>query len=298
MYNGLQTKLEKRYASGLSYLATYTWSHAEDDASNPGIGGGPSYRNSTLIPLKYEFTNANYDARHRVTVNGMYDLPFGKGRKFVHDGGLLDYLVGGWSASLTWAAQTGNPITISPGSNFVAAMVLPRSTQPGSAIRIKAAVSVPASNPDTGTCPASVKNRTNWYNTCAFGDPGIGLDPSLVWNVPGTPDSYLTGTANAIRYFGGKSNQIYGPGYERVNMSGFKNFKTWREQYIQFRADAFNLLNHPSWNSPSDTSLNPTGGNDHFCSELPELHAGCPFLPTCRKVCVLIRQITRGREGM
>jgi len=44
-------------------------------------------------------------------------------------------------------------------------------------------------------------------------------------------------------------------------MSLFKNFKTMREQYLQFRADAFNLLNHPSWNSPSDTSLNPTGGN-------------------------------------
>ena len=43
-------------------------------------------------------------------------------------------------------------------------------------------------------------------------------------------------------------------------MSGFKNFKTSREQFIQFRADAFNLFNHPSWNSPSDTSLNPTGG--------------------------------------
>jgi hypothetical protein len=260
MYNGLQTKLERRYAGGLSYLATYTWSHAEDDASNPGIGGGPSYRNTTLIPLKYEFTNANYDARHRVTVNGMYDLPFGVGRKFVHDGGPLDYLVGGWSASLTWAAQTGNPITISPGGNFVAA----NGASQINAIRLtdpyKGGGSAPASNPDTGTCPASVKNRTNWYNPCAFGDPVSGLDPSLVWNVPGTPDSYLTGTANAIRYFGGKSNQIYGPGYERINMSGFKNFKTWREQFIQFRADAFNLFNHPSWNSPSDTSLNPTGG--------------------------------------
>jgi hypothetical protein len=67
--------------------------------------------------------------------------------------------------------------------------------------------------------------------------------------------------ASAIKYFGGKSNQIYGPGFERVNMSGFKNFKTWREQYVQLRADAFNLLNHPSWNSPSDTSMNATGGN-------------------------------------
>jgi hypothetical protein len=43
-------------------------------------------------------------------------------------------------------------------------------------------------------------------------------------------------------------------------MSAFKNFRTRHEEYLQFRADAFNLFNHPSWNSPSDTSLNPTGG--------------------------------------
>jgi hypothetical protein len=260
MYNGLQAKLEKRFSGGLNYLATYTWSHAEDDASNPGIGGGPGYRNTTLIPLKYEFTNANYDARHRITVNGMYDLPFGVGRKFMRAGGPMDYLVGGWSTSLTWAAQTGNPITIGPGGNFVAA----NGASQINAIRLgdpyKGGGVVPASNPDTGTCPTAVKNRTNWYNPCAFGDPVSGLDPSLVWNVPGTPDSYLTGTANAIKYFGGKSNQIYGPGYERVNMSAFKNFRTRHEEYLQFRADAFNLFNHPSWNSPSDTSLNPTGG--------------------------------------
>ncbi len=50
-----------------------------------------------LIPLKDEFTNDNYDIRHRVTLNGLYELPFGKGRKYMHQGGVLDYLVGGWS---------------------------------------------------------------------------------------------------------------------------------------------------------------------------------------------------------
>jgi len=105
------------------------------------------------------------------------------------------------------------------------------------------------------TCPASVKNRTNWYNPCAFVDPESGL------NIPlSGPGSEITDMPTAISYLGGKSLQIYGPGYEHVNMSAFKNFKTWRTQYFQFRADAFNLLNHPSWGSPSDTSLNPSAG--------------------------------------
>ena len=69
----------------------------------------------------------------------------------------------------------------------------------------------------------------------------------------------MTSTAGAIAYLGGKSNQIYGPGYERVNMSLFKNVPTWHNQYIQLRADAFNLLNTPSL-LVTNTSDGPTGG--------------------------------------
>jgi hypothetical protein len=251
MYNGLQAKFEKRAGGGLSYLATYTWSHAGDNASNPGIGGGPGQRNVNLIPLKYEFTNSNYDVRQRITVNGSYDLPFGSGRKYLHSKGALNYLVGGWSTSLTWTAQTGNPIAITEGGNFK-----PANGVGINPIRIgdpfKGGGTPSVANPDTGTCPATVKTRANWYNPCAFADPTPGTNLST--------SAYLTDLASAFQYSGGKTNQIYGPGYERVNMSAFKNFNTWREQYVQLRGDAFNLFNHPSWNSPSDTSLSLTGG--------------------------------------
>ena len=257
MYNGLQAKLEKRASDGLSYLATYTWSHAEDDASNPGIGGGPSYRNTTLIPLKYEFTNANYDTRHRFTLNGAYQLPFGRGRKYLASGRALDYLVGGWSASATWTAQTGDPFTVSSGGNFEPASGFNQIN----AIRIgnpfKGGGTPNAANVNMAgeACPATVKNKTNWYNPCAFIDPTPGT------NIPvsGT-GAFLTDLQSAIAYSGSKSNQIYAPGYERVNMSMFKDFKTVREQYIEFRADAFNLFNTQSWNSPSDTDDSPSGG--------------------------------------
>ena len=59
---------------------------------------------------------------------------------------------------------------------------------------------------------------------------------------------------------GGRSNTIYGPGYYSVNMSLFKNFTTFREQYLQFRADAFNLLNHPTLANPSTQNNNSNGG--------------------------------------
>ena len=174
-YNSLQAKLEQRFSYGLAFLATYTWSHALDDAGNPGIGVGPPFRNTNLIPLKDEFTNANYDIRHRITFNGSYDLPFGKGRAYVNQGGVLDYLVGGWSTSATWTAQTGIPFTVTSGNVFVPA----NGFNEINAIKIgnpfAGGGTPPAANVDmTGnTCPAKVHNRQNWFNPCAFIDPSL-----------------------------------------------------------------------------------------------------------------------------
>ncbi|MFP5208105.1 MAG: hypothetical protein ACLGRW_02315 [Acidobacteriota bacterium] len=61
-------------------------------------------------------------------------------------------------------------------------------------------------------------------------------------------------------YLGGRSNVISAPGFERVNMSIFKNWSTFREQYIDFRVDIFNVLNSPSWGAPSSKSNDITGG--------------------------------------
>jgi hypothetical protein len=63
-----------------------------------------------------------------------------------------------------------------------------------------------------------------------------------------------------VQYLGGVSDFIYGPGYNRINMSLFKDFTTWREQRLEFRADIFNLFNHPTWGTPSTTTDNSNGG--------------------------------------
>jgi hypothetical protein len=285
-YNALQSKLEKRLSNGLSFLATYTWSHAMDDGSNTGIGGGPgAYRNENLIPQKDEFTNAVFDVRQRVTVNGFYELPFGKGKKWAHEGGVLDYIVGGWQTSLTWVAQTGNPFTVYPSGSYfngangggVNAIRVGNPFQGGGTPPVGNVDMLDAAqqgNPAL-TCPTQVKTKAYWFNPCAFTEPLSGLGdaqlvalgvsipvphqngPGIPWlsGTPYTQSAVVTGVQSAISYLGGKQNSIYGPGYERVNMSLFKNFHTWRAQYFQFRADAFNLLNHPSWSQVTDTSL-------------------------------------------
>ena len=258
-YNSLQAKLEKRFSNGMSYLASYTWSHNLDNSIDP-LGGGASYRMWNIIPIKDEITNSNYDVRHRFTFNGSYELPFGRGRTFMNSSPLwLNEIAGGWSSDLTFVAQTGIPFTV--GTNGISGPSggSARATLVGNPF---AAGGTPnPTNPQLTSCPTRVRNRTNWYNPCAFNNPlNSAVAANSTQGVGQFPANPVTDEATAIQYLGGKSNTIYGPGYERINMGLTKHFTIFHEQYIQFRADVFNLFNHPSWANPSQTGLNSIAG--------------------------------------
>jgi hypothetical protein len=70
----------------------------------------------------------------------------------------------------------------------------------------------------------------------------------------------IFGAANIRPYLGSPRSQISGPGFERVDMTATKNFHTFEKQYLQFRADVFNLFNTPSWGTPNNTSTGSLGG--------------------------------------
>ena len=274
-YNSLQARLEKRLSRGLSFLTTYTWSHSLDDAPEPlNSNNDPGYRSLNIIGIGADYGNSPFDVRQRFTLNGNYELPFGRGREYLNGGGLADYLVGGWSDSFTFRAQTGEPITIATNSLTTPA----GSTNPGNnltpanAIRTGnpfAAGGTPNSTNPGITCPTKVRTVQNWYNPCAFSNP----EPdNLTYTNLKYPDSAggqpipntVTGLA-AIPYLGSPRGQTYGPGYVRLDMSLFKSFPTFREQALQFRADAFNLLNTPAYGAPGaggigNASISSKGG--------------------------------------
>jgi hypothetical protein len=261
-YNSLQAKIEKHYSRGLTFLATYTWGHNLDDYSDAGgLETAVGDRNMLLIPVIDEYTNSPYDVRQRVTLNGNYILPFGRGEAFLNHNRWADYTVGGWSTSLTFSAQTGLPFTVTPNISTAAG-------GSGRALAVRdpfaAGGSPDPSNPNI-TCASRTRNKVNWYNPCSFANPLPGNVIAPPGVTPGAGNSYLYASpvrseSAAIALLGGRAEQVYGPGYNRVNMSLFKNFTTWREEQLQFRADAFNLLNHPSLANPSLTGLNSTGG--------------------------------------
>ena len=152
----------------------------------------------------------------------------------------------------------------------------------------------PASNTAANSCAAQTKTRQRWFNPCAFADPigvgssnnaasaallapyqtgtfsyasgpvgadnslcdGLGCTTSATGATAGTPVPYVTGYAAVKGFFGSPKNNVSGPGNWKLNASMFKDFRTWHEQYLEFRADAFNILNHPSLGNPGSTNTN------------------------------------------
>ncbi len=244
-YNSLQTKVDKRFSHGLNFLATYTWAHAMDDtASAGGLSTAISSRSYYLLGLGSEYTNSSYDVRNRFTLNGNYQLPFGRGRAFLNRNRFLDLAIGGWSFSDVFVAQSGTPFGIGASG----------PTVNGGSARAVQVNDAYAAGGGSG-CPGQVRNRAHWYNPCSFAEPLSGNAICAVGSPVGTNGcSYappVLDIALARRFLGDKQNKVYGPGYWRDDVSLFKNFTTFKEQYIQFRVDAFNVFNHPTWDNPS-----------------------------------------------
>lgn len=257
-YNALQAKVQKRISHGLDFSANYTWSHALTDAANPLDGIG--YRAPNIIPIGEDLTNDVSDTRHRFTFNGFYSLPVGRGQAFLsHSNGIIDALLGGWSTNVTFQAQTGNPFSVgtSNQSNVVGGSTF------AYAIRdpYVAGGSPNSTNPSV-TCATATHTHAHWFNPCAFANPLPASQLNnyqAVTNTTNPSANAPTTEAVAKLFLGGRAGQMYGPGFRKLDMSLFKHFHTFESQYLELRADVFNLTNTPILGQPNGTN-NTAGG--------------------------------------
>ena len=105
-YHGLQLKAEKRYNGGLSLLSSYTWSRAEDSTSFLG------FRNFNPFNNRQDRGLADHDVRHRLTAGWLYDLPVGKGKRYMSSAHpVVDGFLGGWSLGGITLFESGMPFT-------------------------------------------------------------------------------------------------------------------------------------------------------------------------------------------
>jgi hypothetical protein len=106
-YNSLQVDFRQRTWHGMQFDANYTWSHTLG-VSTPNDWTG-AYSAFTLRNMRRSYGPTLYDLRHVVHINGTADLPFGQGKRWANQGGIVDKVIGGWNVGTIVTYQTGFP---------------------------------------------------------------------------------------------------------------------------------------------------------------------------------------------
>ena len=240
LYHGLQTKLEKRYSQGMTYIVSYTWSHAIGDwRSIPGSGGAPG-ENARIVKdvldLSHERGPSPQDIRHRLIGSIVYELPFLKQAT-----GVKRTLLGGWSIGSIVTLMGGTPAT--PGvqgasrSNINDLNHLDRPD-------VVAGQSVHLDNPDP----------SRWWNGAAL--------------VPNQPLAFGNAGKGILRI----------PGRAQWDFSAYKSFQFGEKYSAQFRFEAFNFTNTPQFGAPNTRVGNANFGLISSAGNPRNLQLGIKFI--------------------
>lgn len=224
LYNALQVILERRFTNGVSFQAAYTWSKLEDNlpASETGFPGGDVGGGGIQDwdNLAAEWSVSTFDTPQNFVFNGIYELPFGAGRRFLHNNKAVNYLVGGWQLEGITTFSSGNPLQV---TNAAQTLFNNGGTQ-----------------------------RANWngMDPSRSGKVSKRLGIGQYFNVAdfSAPAPFTYG--NSPRELG----ELRSDAYIDTDLSAIKNGPIHGRLSWQFRAEAFNLLNHPVF-SPPDTNL-------------------------------------------
>jgi len=212
-YEGLQTSLQRSFRNGLLFSANYTYSHEIDDGSM-GSGDGDSLTPENVACRVCDRASGTFDVRHVVNGSAVYELPFGPGKAYLSQPGMLRGVFGSWQLASIFTAHTGFPIDI---------------------LVNRSASSVPGGNtsnqrpdlvPGISLVPAGGSTAAEWINLAAFTTPA-----------PGT--------------FGNAGRDIFrGPGLWQLDLAADKRIPINERYRLQFRAEAFNIFNRAQLGAP------------------------------------------------
>jgi len=223
-YHSMQATWTRRMSKGLDLIASYTWGKTLTNAGDllsPGGTGSLRASNVKGFGLENDIGLAGFDLKHNLTVGGTYELPFGKGRAlFSNLSGIKEAFFGGWSTNFILNLHSGFPQTIG----------CTRPTAEG----LKCNAIFTGQDPRGGD-----RSINSYYNPDAFTNP---------------PEATEIGQAN-FAPLGGAPTQVTGPPLHNLDFSLFKQFRTSEHTYLQFRAEAFNLTNTPSFGDPGNLNF-------------------------------------------
>jgi hypothetical protein len=204
-YHALQISFSKRFSKGVQFEGSYAKAKAMDN--------GMSHANSYDIRNSRALTT--YDIAQRFVMGGLYELPFGRGRKFGAGWNRgVNAFAGGWQAQGIATVQSGTPLSIS--ANNVAGIGSPRG--------------LANNNGTSGKLEGDIHARLNrYFDTSVFSQPAAFT---------------MGNTSPTIA-------DLRGPGTSNFDLSVFKDFLFTERLRLQFRAEAFNALNTVRFSAPN-----------------------------------------------
>jgi hypothetical protein len=224
-YHAFQLSVDKRSSGGLTYQVAYTFSKALDE--NDGWFGAEGKNVADPYNPRASLSPAGFDLPHLLTVNANYELPIGRGKRYSTGNHAVDYIVGNWQMNGILALRSGQRYSVTDNSGDPA-----NTGNVGWAGYEQANL---VGDPNSGSCPNGARVHTQgcWFNSAAFGTPGLGTFGNL------RPDAF-----QAQRYW-------------NVDFSVFRGFPIWgEERKLEFRAEAFNLFNTVIFGSPNSDISN------------------------------------------
>jgi len=241
-YNGLSVRLEKRFSKGLYVLNSFTWGKSIGDSEQaleqaPGqtIANQQNIRN-----LGAEFGPSSYDVKVNNVTSVVYQLPFGKGQKFLGSASrIADLAIGGWELNAINMANTGIPLNVwyAPSTaNDVTGLPTNSEYRGTSILRPNIAGSTP--------------DRTRDQSITQYFGPAIGASGS-VFTLPTSDAPFGNVGRNAFR----------APNFWQWDLGVNKNFTITERARVQFRSEFFNLLNHTNLGIPNQQANSTAFGS-------------------------------------
>lgn len=235
LYNGLQTSVEHRFAQGFNILAAYTFAKSLGTAD--GNVNQCDVQNAHNVAAERGPTTPDF--RHQLTVSYVYELPYGKGKHFGSSANsVAQAVLGGWQVAGVTRARSGEAFDVLLGGDVTNTGAFP--PRPDAihnpydfSFDVATQAAVGCSKPGHQTLDC-------WFNQAAFAMPALS-------SVPGN-----CGTQCFARDFGNaRRAALRGPDMVNFDFSAYKTFQLGERFGLEFRAEFFNIFNHPAFNLPN-----------------------------------------------
>jgi Carboxypeptidase regulatory-like domain/TonB dependent receptor len=226
-YNAFQFSMNHQASSGLAYLVSYTWSKSIDVGCS-GFFGIESCSVQNPYNLKGDRSVSGFDLPHNLTASAVAPLPFGRGKRFANSSSLVNYIVGNWQLNGILTLTSGVPYDVYISSDIPNVGNFAPAVLGNGSVRANLVGDPHLSSPST----------QEWFNTAAFVQP-----PQFTFGTSGR-------------------NSLRADWFKNLDLSLFRDFPFGERRSFQFRAEAFNVTNTPTWGIPvNDLNLHAQFGS-------------------------------------